>query len=287
MIVNKKKYLAIAKEAALTAGKFLADYKKANLKIVESRGKDIKISADKEAEKIIIDILKEKSDFPMLSEERGLIEGTKESGLRWIVDPLDGSLNFFRGVPISCVSIGLWDREKPALGVVYDFNRGELFEGMVGKEACPHTKREQGIEGAEVNEVDSRYGVGAWLNGKRISVSKIKNKKEAVITTGFPVRTSFSQKAIENYIKYVRAFKKVRLLGSAALSLAYVASARVDAYYEKDIMVWDIAAGLAVLSGAGGKYTMKKTNIKNAYIIKASNKGLCPRRRARRAKSEW
>ncbi|MFH1841381.1 MAG: inositol monophosphatase family protein [Candidatus Nealsonbacteria bacterium] len=244
MSKDLNKNLLIAKKAALEAGKFLANYNKRNLKVLQNTGKDIKISADKEAEKIILDILQKKSDIPILSEEKGFIG--KKNDLKWIVDPLDGSFNFFRGIPVTCVSIGLCLKEKPLIGVIYDFNRNELFFGIAKKEA--------------------------WLNGKKISVSKIRNKKDGVIVVGFPSKTDFSSESLKNFIGCIQDFKKVRLLGSAALSLAYVACGRADVYFEKKIMFWDVAAGLAILSGAGGKYTMKKSNIKQAYIIEASNK---------------
>ena len=241
-------YFSLAKAAAVSAGKFLVAYKKDNLGIIHNIGKDIKISADREAEEIILNALTIKSNFPILSEEKGTAGSTKKSNWRWIVDPLDGSLNFFRGMPICCVSIALWEKEKPLLGVIYDFNRGEMFSGVAGK--------------------------GAWLNSKKISVSKTNNRKNAILTTGFPAQTSFSDADLKKYIAYIKRFKKVRWLGSAALSLAYVASGRADAYFEKDIMIWDVAAGLAILAGAGGKYAIKKSNIKNALIINAFNKYL-------------
>lgn len=239
------KYLSIAEEVVLLAGDYLSVLGE-NVSIESQCGKDIKISADRESERIIIDTIREKSDFPILSEEKGLIEATTRSGdLRWIVDPLDGSMNFLRGIPTCCVSIGLWSGNKPLLGTVYDFNRKELFTGIVG--------------------------TGAWLNENSIKVSKINDEREAILLTGFPVKTDYSSPALKNYIDQVRIFKKIRLIGSAALSLAYVAAGRADAYFERDIMLWDIAGGLAILSGAGGKYIIKETNISNAYEVYATN----------------
>lgn len=239
------KYLSIAEDVVLLAGDYLSSLR-GNISIEFQCGKDVKISADRESERIIIDTIRDKSDFPILSEEKGLIEATVRSDdLRWIVDPLDGSMNFLRGIPICCVSIGLWNRNKPLLGAIYDFNRKELFTGIVG--------------------------VGAWLNGKSIKISKINAVREAILLTGFPVNTDYSSSALKNYIDQVRVFKKIRLIGSAALSLAYVATGRADAYYERNIMLWDIAGGLAILLGAGGKYSIKEANISNAYEVYATN----------------
>lgn len=242
------KHLIIAKEAASTAGRYLSSYKKDDILIESQQGKDIKISADRESEKIIVDVLRAKSALAILSEEKGLIGGAGNSNLMWIIDPLDGSLNFLRGIPNCCVSIGLCDGSKPMLGVIYDFYRKELFTGI--------------------------SGVEAWLNKKKITVSEINAERDAILFSGFPADTDFSPEALKNYVEQVRAFKKVRLMGSAALSLAYVAAGRGDAYFERDIMFWDIAAGLAILSGAGGEYSVKATPRNNVYNVYATNKFL-------------
>lgn len=240
------KYLVIAREAALTAGEFLSGYKQSNILVESKKGKDIKISADRESEKITIDSLRSKSDFAILSEERGLIESDAEDDtLKWIIDPLDGSLNFFRGISVCCVSIGLWDGNTPLLGTIYDFKRKELFTGIAG--------------------------VGAWLDENRVTVSKINTGQDAILFTGFPANTDFTSEALKRYIEQVQVFKKVRLMGSAALSLAYVAAGRADAYFERDIMIWDVAAGLAILSGAGGKYFIEPASHSNAYNVYATN----------------
>ena len=243
------KHLFVAREAALAAGEFLSGYDRDNILVKSEEGKDIKISADRESEKIIIDSLGSKSDLAILSEERGLIKAhTEEDTLKWIIDPLDGSLNFFRGIPNCCVSIGLWDGNTPLLGIIYDFDRNALFAGIAEK--------------------------GAWLNGNKIGVSKIDTEQEAILFTGFPASTDFSSDALKKYIQQVQVFKKVRLIGSAALSLAYVAAGCGDAYFERDIMIWDIAAALAILSGAGGKYYIEPASNGNAYNVYATNKFL-------------
>ena len=242
------KYLSIAEEAAVAAGKYLSGYKKDDILVDSEQGKDIKISADRDSEKIIIDILQAKSGFPILSEEKGSIGDTESSPMRWVVDPLDGSLNFLRGIPNCCVSVALCRKDKPELGVIYDFNRDELFSGIAG--------------------------TGAWLNGSAIAVSKINTESKAVLFTGFPANTDFSPGALSNYIERIRTFKKLRWIGSASLSLAYVAAGRADAYLEKGIMFWDIAAGLAIVSGAGGKYFLDGTDVHDAYNVCATNSSL-------------
>ena len=246
MPFSESELLNIAQSAAIKAGKFLYRNNSRLGAVKESFRRDIKIEADTVSEKIILEMLK-KTSFSILTEEKGLIEGVGNS-YKWIVDPLDGSVNFSRSLPLNCVSIGLFRNGQPYIGVIYDFIRKELFSGISEKKAL--------------------------LNGKKITVSSIKTKNDAVLCTGFPRNTSFSSNSLIKYIKNVQSFKKVRLLGSAALSLAYVASGRADSYFEEDIMVWDVAAGLAIVQGAGGKCKVVSGRAKNSHIVYASNKYL-------------
>ena len=102
--------------------------------------------------------------------------------------------------------------------------------------------------------------MGSWLNESAIKVSEITKKKEALLCTGFPVRTDFSEKRITQFVKQVRTYKKVRILGSAALSLAYVACGRADAYMEENIMLWDVGVGCAIVKAAGGVIQLDNSN---------------------------
>lgn len=243
-----KQWLDVAEKAAYAAGEILIKNKADIKQIRFSRGHDVKILADIQSEKSILSILRNKTDFPILSEEKGMTGLENKEGFVWIVDPLDGSVNFLRGIPLNCVSVGLWKNNKPLLGVVYDFNTKDIYSSVADKVA--------------------------WCNKKEIKVSRISKKENAIICTGFPVNSDFSFKNIKMLIKQVQSYKKVRLLGSAALSLAYIAAGRADAYYEKDIMIWDIAAGIALVTGAGGVVQIKPSSIKNAFIVYASNNRL-------------
>ncbi len=236
--------LVIAKEAVLRAGTFLS---KPNQRIVDiniETRRDIKICADTESEHIILDYLKEKSCFSILSEESGILDGG-DNRFTWIVDPLDGSLNYARGIPLCCVSVGLWQGDKPVLGAVYDFNRHELFTGIAGMES--------------------------WLNEKKIGVSSISKKEAAVLCTGFPVNTDFSLEGLTTFVKDVQDYRKVRLMGTAALSLAYVASGKADAYMENDIMIWDVAGGVAIASGSGCICNIKMGSKHNSVHVSVTN----------------
>jgi len=240
-------YILIAKNAALEAGRFLKKSPRKISKVYLETKRDVKIRADLLSEQIILDSLRKKSIFSILSEEEGMIEG-KDSRFIWIVDPLDGSLNYMRGIPFSCVSIGLWEGNAPVLGVVYDFNRAELFFGISGKKS--------------------------WLNDKEIRASLVSQREKAILCTGFPVNAKFSFQNLKSFVQKIQNYRKIRLFGSAALSLVYVASGRVDAYIEEDIMFWDVAAGLAIACGSGCKFDINRGSRPHSLNVVVSNNGL-------------
>ena len=216
--------LKLAKAAARIAGQFLAENWSSTSLAISSEGKDIKLKGDLESEQIILDFLTKNSNYPILSEEGG--KSTKfdlsDDTIFWVIDPLDGSLNYNRSTPLACISLALWQGQKPLLGVVYDFNRVELFSRVCGEKLC--------------------------LNGNVLIPNfRLKAKEESVIATGFPSGRSYATESLLSFVKMVQEYKKVRLLGSAALSLAWVAIGRFDAYSEEEIYLWDIAGGLALI----------------------------------------
>lgn len=226
--------LDIAKKAAIDAADLIKKSK--NIIINKSKGKDIKLQSDLDSENIVIKILKENSGFDIISEEYGFLKGEFNSDLKWIIDPLDGSLNFSRNLPLCCISIGLWKDNNPLLGVIFDFNSDLLYSGIVGE--------------------------GAWCNQTPIKVSDINEKSNSIMCTGFPVYSSFDNESLSNFISNIQDYKKIRLLGSAALSLAFVANGSVEVYKENNIAIWDVAAGLAIVKAAGGKiYFQFENNI--------------------------
>jgi myo-inositol-1(or 4)-monophosphatase len=173
---------------------------------------------------IIIDCLKA-SGLPILSEECGPVGDM--GSLRWIADPLDGTVNYYRGIDgLCCVSIALFDGNEPVLGVVNRFAAGELYTGMVGQ--------------------------GAELNGVPIGPSGVESSGEAVLTTGFPGGMDHSYGSLHDFTRCVQRVKKVRMLGSAALMAVFVACGRADIYFERGIRLWDIAGAMAIVKAAGG-----------------------------------
>ena len=221
-----KKELDTAKKAATKAGHILLGNKSNLNKILSSTKKDIKLQADISAETVIKDIIKSQSNLPILAEESGL-SSEKISSTFWVVDPLDGTANYSRNIPICCVSIGLISDLKPVLGVIYDFNNDELYEGSIATKAL--------------------------LNNNEISVSKVENFYDGVLLTGLPNNTDYSDSALLNMVKDFQNWRKVRMIGSAAMASVYVASGKADLYTEKKTYLWDIAAGAAIVNAAGGE----------------------------------
>ncbi|MBN1932356.1 MAG: hypothetical protein JW786_12200 [Desulfobacterales bacterium] len=240
---------AIAKRAARAAAERISTVDKHA--VIDERGRDVKHRADIVAQTVIIEQLSCHSPFVVLAEESAWGTKAENNQTYWIVDPLDGTVNFSRDIPLGCISIALWKVNQPLLGVVYDFYHDELFEGIVG--------------------------AGAWCNGKKIEPSSVKRSSEAILATGFPVNRDFASDSLKAFISHVQVYKKIRLFGSAALSLAYVACGRVDAYLEEDIMLWDVAAGIALVQAAGGQAIRQESSAKKwAQTVWSGNPFLFP-----------
>ncbi|HUP58612.1 MAG TPA: inositol monophosphatase family protein [Bdellovibrionota bacterium] len=246
--MTREQLLAIAKEAACAGRAALRSSREEATVVTADLSRDLKIQGDCMAEEKILAILKS-TGIPVLTEESGSVGGADSGGPRWIVDPLDGTVNFARKIPLSCTSIGLWEGDKPVLGVIADQDRDELFWGL--------------------------EGAGAFLNGEPIRPSVTRSKERGILCTGLPVAGSFAREGIESFIRASSAFKKVRLFGSAALSLAYVACGRADAYGERGVRIWDVAAGFAILRAAGGRTNHETVgNDPTILAVKASNGNL-------------
>ena len=221
--------LNIAIRAARKAGNVIAkNYERRDDIQTSKKGiNDYVTSVDKAAEAEIIEIIqKSYPDNTIISEERGALEG-KDSDIQWVIDPLDGTTNFVKGLPHFSVSIAIRVKNRTEVGVVYDPIRNELFTAVRG-------------EGAKLNEVRLRVDSQNELNG-------------AILATGFPFKqpslmpTQFA--IMNNLIDEAADFRRT---GSAALDLCYVASGRVDGYFEMGLKPWDCAAGDLIVREAGG-----------------------------------
>lgn len=222
-MTNASIYLNLAADAAHGAARLLQEQHATDAGVLSRAGRDLKTQADLNAEALILERLA-KTGIPVQAEESGGALAT--TGLCWVVDPLDGTVNFSRGFPMFGVSIALIRDGQPWLGVIQDGAGGDLYTGEVG--------------------------VGAWKNDAPMRVGETRDPAQAVLATGFPTGRDFSPAALAAFIGRVRGFKKIRMIGSAALSLAHVAAGVFDAYYEEDIYWWDVAAGCALVRAAGG-----------------------------------
>ena len=239
--------LLTAVKAARVAGTYLKENKKDINKALSSTEKDIKLKADIEAENIIKEVLKNDSDIAILAEETGLsVECLPE--VFWVVDPLDGTANYSRDIPICCVSIALVSKMEPLLGVIYDFNNDALFQGSVNTKAV--------------------------CNEKPIEVSNITHPAEGILLTGLPNDTDYSDQALKKMIMEFQNWRKVRMIGSAAMASAYIASGKADAYSETKTYLWDVAAGAALVNAAGSKAVIKNQNDKFQVDVLFTNSSL-------------
>ena len=232
-------WLDIAKSAALEGGEHLLANQGTDLRILLNEGRDIKLQLDTDTEEIIKRSLSSNSSFSILGEETGLSNDLGE--FYWVVDPLDGTSNFLRNIPISCVSIALMQNFTPILGVIYDFNHDDLYHG--------HQQSK------------------AFLNNKEITVSNYYEKNQSTLVTGIPAKTNYTDAEFQNMIEDFQHWKKVRMIGSAAMAAVYVASGKAETYKENGIFLWDIAAGAAIVNAAGGKAYI--SNIHNDYRVDA------------------
>ncbi len=231
--------LKLAQELALQAGQMM---KRASQKKIDIRMKgrvDLVTAIDLKIEKMIKrSIAKNFPTHDILAEESG-ISGS-QSDYRWIIDPIDGTTNFAHGYPVYCVSIGVELDGEIVLGVIYNPNMDELFYAVRGN--------------------------GAFLNRRRISVSSTLKLEQSLLATGFPY--DIAESKITNLGNFGRMYKLsrgIRRGGSAAIDLAYTACGRFDGFWELKLKPWDMAAGVLLISEAGGKVTNFKGGRQSIY----------------------
>ncbi len=230
-------FLTNAENIAREAGTLLREYFARGVETEYKGAADLVTAADRASEKLIVERLRE--TFP----GHGIVgeEGTRadlDKEFRWYVDPLDGTTNFAHGFPVFCVSMGL---EQRGAGLAGDED-GELIAGVV----YDPTRDEMFV---------AAKGEGAMLNGRPIRVSKNAKLAESLVATGFPSQKRHRNPNIHFYQEFTLRSHGARRAGSAALDLAYVASGRVDAYWEFNLNPWDTAAGVLLVKEAGGTVT--------------------------------
>ena len=222
-----------------------------NLQVSSKAPGDFVTSADKRTEKIIIEeLLKAHPNYGIISEEAGYINKSNKNN-RWIIDPIDGTMNFLNGIPQFAISVAYEEENEVKCGVIFNPVTNEMFS--------------------------AEKGSGAYLNNSRMRVSNKRKLSEALIVTGGPNQASkIKKKIFSEYINISTQVSNVRKFGSAALDMAYVACGRFDGYWQRELNYWDIAAGIILIKESGGfvnffeedmKVPLKKNIIASNSII--------------------
>jgi myo-inositol-1(or 4)-monophosphatase len=238
-------YVDAAEKAARAAGELLRQSFHRPLQVNAAEAHDIKLKIDVEAQELISGMLLKQFPEHALYGEEGVV-GDQSSEHQWVVDPLDGTVNYFYGIPHFCVSVALRFKGEIIIGVIYDPIRDELWSGQKGEKPK--------------------------LNGDHFRVSTRADLAEAVISVGLSKTGVTIEAGLPLLQQMIHRARKCRLLGSAALDMAYVACGRLDAYIEQGISLWDIAAGWILVETAGGAVDLRpRKDMKDKYSIIASN----------------
>jgi myo-inositol-1(or 4)-monophosphatase len=232
--------LETAIRAAREAGRVLLEGTRGEIRVDHLAQRDVKLAMDKKAEEVILRIVREKfPEHATLSEECGAV-GPKSDYL-WVVDPLDGTVNYSRHMPLWGTSVALLHQGKEIVGVIFDPIHDELYHAEAGQ--------------------------GAFLNGRRIRVSEKSPLSAGIVAFGFSSDEARLRRGLAATAQLPLAASKVRGLGSAVLHLAYVACGRMDGFFEFGINQWDIASGVVLIREAGGKVTTRTLPDRSIDIV--------------------
>lgn len=229
-----EEFLALAAQVAREAGDYAFAINRSELHITtKTNAMDIVTEVDKRNEDVIrATVLARYPEHEFLGEESADTspKSDRNDVVRWIVDPIDGTVNYAHGLPIWCVSVGVEVNGRVECGAIYNPSVGEMFT--------------------------AQRGHGSYLNGKRLHVSLQTNPAQSLFVTGFPYNVNEDpEHVIEQFVKFLRQGLLVRRLGSAALDLAYVAAGRFDGFWEIGLSPWDTSAGQLMVREAGGRVT--------------------------------
>jgi myo-inositol-1(or 4)-monophosphatase len=219
-------YLSVAVEVAREAGALLAELSTKPLDIGYKRRADLVTVADRRSEALIVGRLRERFPEHAIVAEEGS-NHRSSSAYCWYVDPLDGTTNYAHGFPVYCVTLGLAYRGEVIAGVVYDPTRNDLYT--------------------------AERGAGAYLNGRRLHVSRTESLSESLVATGFPPFAPNHDLNVQFYFRFTELSHGIRRAGSAALDLCCVAAGRFDGFWEMKLNPWDKAAGTLLVTEAGGR----------------------------------
>lgn len=242
--------LKAATDAARAAGSLMRSNLHRTKKVNATALHDIKLDLDVRCQKLITrSLAKSLPDIPVLGEE-GIDEATASAAARWVVDPIDGTVNFALGIPHAAVSIALQVRladgsYRSDVGVIFDPFMDELWTAV--------------------------RGGAARRNGKKIGVSQRTKLNQAIVSLGFPGGRPGLEVMVRDLAILTHRVMKLRLMGSAALALAYVADGRFDAFVETGLKLWDVAAGGLIVECAGGEFWNRQLDEPYHYSINANN----------------
>ena len=227
-----KRALRAATTAARAAGALMRTHRRRTKKVNEALPHDIKLELDVRSQRLITRTLAAAfPTIPVLGEE-GIDARVEAAPARWVVDPIDGTVNYAYGIPHACVSIALQVRlpngtHRTEVGVVYDPFVDDLWTAV--------------------------RGAVTRLNGRPIHVSRRRKLEEAIVSLGFAKNDDSLEATVAQFAAFTRKVRKLRIMGSAALAFAYVADGRFDAYLERGVRLWDVAAGALLVECAGGE----------------------------------
>lgn len=252
-----RRALAAATDAAQAAGALMKSNLRRTKKVNEANQHDIKLELDVRCQKVITRVLARAfPEIPVLGEE-GQHESVEQAPARWVVDPIDGTVNFAYGIPHAAVSIALQvkaarargtdypDGYRTVVGIVLDPFVGEAFSAILGQPAK--------------------------LNGRAIRVSPRRRLDEAMVCVGFAKSLESLEQFQQHAQQLTHRVRKLRIMGSAALALAYVADGRFDAYIERGIRLWDVAAGALIIECAGGEFWKRQLPGEHVFGLCATN----------------
>ena len=241
---NSASLRLLAEQVARNAGEAIRTAKDESLQVDSAEQHDIKLELDRRIqEQIRREIIVAYPEHGFLGEEGGAAANPGQH--EWVVDPIDGTVNLFYGIPHYAVSVACRLDGRSLAGAIYDPNRDEMFS--------------------------THGGGGSTCNGKKIQVAKRLKLEEAVIALGFSKGKATIDKCLELYQFYGGRVRKMRAMGSAALDLAYVAAGRLDAYIEQGVSIWDVAAGALLVEEAGGQVRITAGDPKGKLHLVASS----------------
>jgi myo-inositol-1(or 4)-monophosphatase len=232
-------YLRAAIDAAHAAGSLIRENFMQPLQVNAAEAHDLKLELDVRAQDVITELLLREFPNTSVLGEEGSAETANAEG-DWIVDPIDGTVNFFYGIPHFCVSIAFRRNQQIELGVIYDPIKNELWRAVRGEPA--------------------------YLNDELIHVSQRNAVSESIVSVGFSKTPAAIDVGLKTLSVLVTKARKCRMMGSAALDLAYVAGGRFDAYIEQSVNLWDIAAGWLLVESAGGHVNVKTSPLDEKKI---------------------